>query len=194
MSKGLAAKLRREIERRGFVAPILVRPRGEAYQVVDGEHRFTIARELGHERVPCVVVEMDHDEARMKTLQMNGLRGTNDPEALAALLAELAESSKPEALARRLPFSALEIDQMIELAKADAGKRAGEFASGFRAPAPRLELLVFLASPAQAALVGRALDATGAADRTEALCRLCERFLDGSEGPADEIDEGRSHD
>jgi ParB family chromosome partitioning protein len=115
-------KLRREIQTRGFLAPILVRPHHGRYQVVDGEHRFNIAAELGLPAVPCVVAQLDDTEARIKTLQLNGLRGENDPDRLAELIAELSRTMDHDSLAALLPWSRDEFEQQLALITHDAGQ------------------------------------------------------------------------
>ena len=115
MSEPNAAKLAAEIKKGGIILPIVVRPNGGDYQIVDGEHRWMMADRLNMEKVPCVVVAMDEQEARMKTLQLNRLRGEDDPEMLARLLRDLNTGLGIDALSTRLPFDELEIEQSLEL-------------------------------------------------------------------------------
>ena len=100
------ARLKRELAR-GFLAPLLVRPRGNRFQIIDGEHRFRLARELGCRAVPCVVATLSDQEARLKTLQMNGLRGENapdlDPVAIAGQYARAGAEAKKIVAGFKLP-------------------------------------------------------------------------------------------
>jgi ParB/RepB/Spo0J family partition protein len=175
-------KLRDEIQRRGFTAPILVRPHNGRFEIVDGEHRFRIARELGLKRLPCVALALSDTEARLKTLQMNGFRGENEPDRLAALLSELGRELEPEALARLLPWSAFELEELISLAdqeKVDAAVRA--IAVAPPVPVPQVELFTAVVSPAQLEIIEAALARARRNLKTaapgEALAEVCETYL-----------------
>jgi len=73
------AEHKAEVERLGRIPkPIVVHPGDDgAYVIIDGEHSWNIARELGYEEVPCEVVEVDEFEARMQTFKRNQ-GGRND--------------------------------------------------------------------------------------------------------------------
>jgi ParB/RepB/Spo0J family partition protein len=56
--------------------PIVVRKMfDEGYEIVDGEHRWTIAKELGWEKISVVVREADDLQARAFCVSYNKLRG-----------------------------------------------------------------------------------------------------------------------
>lgn len=59
------------IERVGFVAPVVVVERGDAtgYWIIDGQHRFLAATELGLKQLPAVIVPKDMAR-RMLTLNV----------------------------------------------------------------------------------------------------------------------------
>jgi len=172
-------KLLSEIKEKGFMAPLLVRPRQDGHQIVDGEHRYMIAVELGLSSVPCVVSEMDDREARLKTLQLNGLRGENDPDKLARLLKELAEDMDVREMAAGLPWTEVEIDQMLAMVTEEAGEKVKEARSAFHDDG--LELFVAVVDAAQKSIIREALDRTatetGAENDGEALAVLCTRAL-----------------
>ena len=55
------AKLRSEIADRGMCEPILIRKRGDdGYEIIDGEHRWQICKELGWQEIPTVLHEFRH--------------------------------------------------------------------------------------------------------------------------------------
>lgn len=114
--------LRAEIEARGFVQPVLVRPvepssaaPAIAYQIVDGEHRWMALQELGSETCPCVVINADETEAQVRSLIMNGIRGNFVPIRMAHLLADLAERIPPEELQDRLALDRGEMRDLLDL-------------------------------------------------------------------------------
>jgi ParB/RepB/Spo0J family partition protein len=179
MGPGLRAKLARELGERGFAAPIVVRPQGEDFEIVDGEHRWRVARELGLREVPCVIAAAGDTEARIKTLQFNGLRGENDSEELAALLAELAEDLTLEELAEQLPWTVDEVRQLAELAKREELDGEALFRLGPEFSAPEDELFSVVVTRPEAREIRAAVAAArepGASDGS-ALAAVCREFL-----------------
>jgi len=65
-----------------FVDPVLVTKFKDEYdekiryRVVDGEHRFRAACDLGHKKVPIIVVDYDESTAKKQTIRMNKIRGS----------------------------------------------------------------------------------------------------------------------
>jgi ParB family transcriptional regulator, chromosome partitioning protein len=115
MGSELLAKLTSEIRRKRMILPLVTRPVDNFFQIIDGEHRWQAAVSIGMQSLPCIVVEMDEAEARLKTLQLNRLRGEDEPELLARLLRELNIEMGIEQLANRLPYDRIEIEQSLEL-------------------------------------------------------------------------------
>ena len=56
MSVKMRQILTDNLSRIGMVDPILVAIDKDRYRIVDGEHRYRIAVELGYEEVPCVIL------------------------------------------------------------------------------------------------------------------------------------------
>lgn len=109
-------KLVAYLEREGFVVPIVVRPgkRGR-YQIIDGEHRYRAAKELGLPAVPCEVVDLDDRRAKILTINLNRLRGEHAPAPTAALLHDLSMSLSAEDIASQTPYSRPEIEDYLAL-------------------------------------------------------------------------------
>ena len=88
-------KLKQEYERVGYLQPVLVRPveedGEERYEIVDGEHRWRAARQKGVEEINVVVKEMSDEDAKATTLNMNDVKGSDNPIRLAELLKDLQE-------------------------------------------------------------------------------------------------------
>lgn len=85
--------LKESMRRDGFVAPILVRPlKGGKFEVISGNHRFMAAVELGIEKIPCVVSDMDDRAAKRLAVNLNTIHGNPNAELLAPFLAEMDES------------------------------------------------------------------------------------------------------
>ena len=81
--------LKDEIQRVGFIDPILARKEGESLIVIDGEHRLKASQELGLKEVPVVIVEMDEDTAKIQTVNSNLIKGEFNPVKFAKLLKDL---------------------------------------------------------------------------------------------------------
>jgi ParB-like chromosome segregation protein Spo0J len=70
----------------GFTTPILCLPDGT---IVDGEHRWRAAQELGFKQVPVVKVSMGDAQRKIATMRHNRARGQDDTAAVAALMLDL---------------------------------------------------------------------------------------------------------
>lgn len=59
------------IEQVGLIEPIIVRPKGNAYEVVVGERRYRAAQQAGLEKVPVIIKEYTDDEVMELNLVEN---------------------------------------------------------------------------------------------------------------------------
>jgi ParB/RepB/Spo0J family partition protein len=57
----------------GILQPILVRPRGDKFEVVEGTHRWSAAKECKLATVPCLIQELTDDEVLSIQLQANAV-------------------------------------------------------------------------------------------------------------------------
>ena len=123
MTPEIRRKLKLDLERHGFVAPIVVRHLGgERYQIINGEHRWQIAKELNYTSIPCVILDkLDDRRARILTVNLNELGGDPVPALLAKLLHELEEQTPLSELAVMLPYDEAQIRDTLELLKLPEG-------------------------------------------------------------------------
>ena len=189
-------KLVESIRDRGIMEPLKVMPdpccaiaRGGdgntedlRYLLIDGYHRWLAAEELGLMELPCEVWEISLEEAKIRGLQLNYLRGQPVPQRLAALLHDLNATFAVEDLANLLPWSAGEIEQAIDLLRLppDLQERlAGEAAEqAATAPVPVTVVLVGAEYDRFEAAMGKAKDAMGRnARRGQCLARICDDYL-----------------
>jgi len=117
----IMAKLRQEIAQKGLCEPIIVRKRGDGYSIIDGEHRWQLCKELGLQEIPCIIQDYDDKEAKIKTLQLNYMRGSAVPIKLAYLIHDLNKEIKLEDLAKRLPYEEIQLMDSLELLKLPEG-------------------------------------------------------------------------
>ena len=62
------------IIRDGILVSLTVREREGYYELVDGERRLRLAKELGYTTVPCDIIDIDDDTARRMVWKVNTLR------------------------------------------------------------------------------------------------------------------------
>ena len=116
-SKEIFDKLKEVITKVGFVDSVLVRRiKGGVYEILDGEHRWRAATELGFKTVQCDVMdgEVDDSLARTLTLVMNNTRGEDDVIKRAQVLKEISEGQLG-----LLPFNREQIDEELKLLSFD---------------------------------------------------------------------------
>ena len=182
------AKLRAEIAQNGLTVPITVRKGDNGYEVVDGEHRWRICRDLGFKEIPCIIQEFDDNEAKIKTLQLNYMRGYAVPVKLASLIHDLSKEIKLEDLAKRLPYEEVQMMDALELLKLpeDFGKAIEEQAMKEEEELPAL--ITFVVYKQQLEVIEQALKiATESLPREAknlkalALEKICAQFIAGQE-------------
>ena len=88
------------------------------FMVVDGEHRWKAARELGYADVPCVVTYMTDAQMRIATLRHNRARGTEDIALTAEVLRDLEKLGALDHAADSLQMDDVEIQKLLSEATA----------------------------------------------------------------------------
>jgi ParB/RepB/Spo0J family partition protein len=71
--------------------PVVVRLNGDGYTIVDGEHGWRAANDVGLSEVPCEVVDADDFEAMRQTYKRNQ-HGTHDPLLLGCMFRRMMEA------------------------------------------------------------------------------------------------------
>lgn len=108
------------IEKFGFIDPITARAhpkRKGKLEIVDGEHRWRVAKLLDFKEVPVVELELDDIAARKLTIILNETRGSADVVELSELLSHLDEQiGDLEELVKGMPFSTGEVEELLEMA------------------------------------------------------------------------------
>jgi ParB family chromosome partitioning protein len=127
MSAPVFEKEKESINRFGMIDPVLVRPLpgGEdSYQIIDGEHRWRACKDLGHEEIPVVIIDVDEPTAKRLTITMNELRGDADPILLSEMLANLKKELDVEDLLSTMPYTADQLENIIDVASIDLDELA----------------------------------------------------------------------
>ncbi len=114
---GDLSELMASILEQGILEPLLVRQRGERFQIVAGERRYQAAVQVGLRELPVVVREVDDAEvvelALIENLQRKDLTPFEEAEALHGLAARCGYTH--EDLARRLGKSRTSVTESLAL-------------------------------------------------------------------------------
>lgn len=97
------------------IQPLVVRPVGEKFQIIDGYHRYCWADEMGLPAVSAVVVEVSDFDAKKLTQILNRTRGEDNPVFLKKLLDSLLAEGTPDEVIEGLPFASEgELNHVLE--------------------------------------------------------------------------------
>jgi ParB family chromosome partitioning protein len=66
----------------GILQPIVVRPNGEQFEILIGRRRYLSAKQQGLDEIPCIVKDLDEDEAIDASISENIFRKKVDPVTL----------------------------------------------------------------------------------------------------------------
>jgi ParB family chromosome partitioning protein len=115
---GDLSELIASIAEKGIIEPLVVRQRGERYQIVAGERRYQASVQAGLRELPVVVRDVDDTEvielALIENLQRKDLTPFEEAEALQGLAERCGYTH--EDLARRLGKSRTSITESLTLA------------------------------------------------------------------------------
>jgi len=183
-------KLRGNIAMFGIRQPIIARKNPDkegTYVIVDGEHRWSIAKELGLKIVPVVVEELSREEAMLETISMNKFRGENDSMKLGKVLKELRGHFTDSILLERLGYTEEELDSFIELVDFDFNSLStseddlSDFDEKDDTPIQMVNDFVVPVTLHQLDMIETALKVMQRADenfdRPKALYAICDKYL-----------------
>ena len=122
---GDLTELMSSISEKGVIEPLVVRQRGERYQIVAGERRYQAAVRVGLRELPVVIREVDDTEiievALVENIQRKDLGPFEEAEAMASLASRCGYTH--EDLARRLGKSRTTITESLALSEMPAEVR-----------------------------------------------------------------------
>jgi len=87
---GNIQELMSSIKSKGVLEPILVRPRGDRYEIIAGERRFMASKNVGLKEIPCIEMNVSDNEAMeislVENLQRKDLDVFEEADGLNALM------------------------------------------------------------------------------------------------------------
>lgn len=183
MDEAMFKKELTSIRKFGFVDPLTIRElpnadgHGFSYQIIDGEHRWKAASQLGYTELPCwnlgAIPDADAEEL---TIVLNETRGKSNEERLKLVLEDLVAKRGDESVVREImPFSRARFDEIMGKMSVDwdaLERRRVAFDAG-----GRWKELVFRMPQDAAKVVQEAIDAVketeGFDDDWKALEMIC---------------------
>ena len=179
MSEEMYHKLKEYIKREGLVEPIVVRPKGDGYQILGGYHRWKIARELGYETVPCAVVELDDRRAKILSVNLNEMKGRSVSVLLSELVHDLSQELTLEDLESQLPYSEAELKDVLEIMKIPDGLEAYLDEQVEKAERERPHILSFVVDDVETVekAIEKASQANGGLTRGKALVEIARAYV-----------------
>lgn len=178
-------QLKREIERVGFINPIICRREKKKLIILGGAHRKKAAIELNIEKVPVVVVDVSKKEALNQLINLNGIHGEPDRQKLEELYQKLLTESEMN----------LEEIQNIFLPEESILKKLQQIEEEEKKKLKNVDFLAKNDSPivlnlsylgAEKKLIKEAFILTGVKDERLAVLELAKFFLENYGGNKDD--------
>ena len=113
MAKEKFASLKEGLKRFGYLQPILIDSNGT---IIDGEHRYRACKEIGLDRIQCVIfedLESVEEYKKLLTIALNNIHGQNDEDKFAELIRCLSESYETDFIARMSGFDTDYLDDVL---------------------------------------------------------------------------------
>jgi len=107
------------IKSKGILEPIIVRPKGDEYEIISGERRYRAAIKAGLKEVPCIEMDVDDKESLEISLIENLHRKDLDPFEEAEGLRALVEvyGYTHQDIANKIGKSRISITETLSLTK-----------------------------------------------------------------------------
>jgi ParB family chromosome partitioning protein len=185
VNSAMMQRLRVSIGKYGLVQNLVVRKMADDYEVLSGNHRLRLLRELLRKTVPCVVVEVDDAHARLLAQALNHIHGDDDLGLRAELIREVLQVLPEEEVLAVLPDT---MDGLKGMANLGPEIMAGYLQNWEKARAVRLRNLLFKLTQKQLQSVEKAVDqmlpearrqqGVNPNARGTALYLICKSFMD----------------
>jgi ParB family chromosome partitioning protein len=165
---------------------LVVRPvANNRYEVLSGNQRLKVLKEMGISPIPCVIVQLNDADAALLAQALNHIHGEDDLGLRAATIQKILESISPEDVLSVLPDTAIGLKSLASLGQ----QSPEEYLTHWQQEQPaRLKHLQFQLTGDQLGVVEAALQQllpqakTGHFNnpnpRSNALFLLCKSFIE----------------
>jgi len=152
----MLARLRESVRRYGLVENLVVRRVcDDRYEVLSGNQRLGLLKEMRLLPAPCVVVDLDDSHARLLAQALNHIHGEDDLGLRAELLRKVMETVTGKEIAAILPET---VGSLKAIALMGQETIAAYLQNWQQARAVRLKHLQFQLTPSQLEVVEKALE------------------------------------
>ena len=129
MDEPMHGRLVASLGRYGLVQPLLVRRQGDRFETIAGAQRLGVLRARGEATAPCIVLDdLSDADARLLSVALNRIGGSDDPNALGAIAREALAVLPAEVVQALLPQSLDHLRGLADLPRiaAEAPQRLAE--------------------------------------------------------------------
>ncbi len=115
--------LKRDLLEKGVegIPPILVTPRNDGFMIVDGEHRWRAALELGFDTIRAEIVQLSDEDAKVECFKRNYQRGKIDYLKAAELFSmDKGFGLTVREIAKKYNLSTYMVDYILQLTRLSA--------------------------------------------------------------------------
>ena len=152
----MLTRLKVSLSRFGVLENLVVRHIPDGYfEVVGGNHRLRLLKDLAYSTAPCVVIHLEDAGARLLAQALNRIEGTDDLALKAELVSEVLKRIPQEDVVRLLPETAASLQSLAALGEADLSLHLEAWERG---RAARLNHMIFQLTQSQLQVVEEALD------------------------------------
>ena len=128
MSKPQMEALKASIKRYGFIIPIIT---NKDLLIADGEQRWTVAKELGLEKIPVIRLPLQDVDRRTLRQVLNKLKGQHDHKLDALEFQRIIQAGGKDDLKALLAITDSSIDVMLKRLQEEDGQSLGAFEPTF---------------------------------------------------------------
>lgn len=100
-------KIKKSLQEFGYVDPVIVNKLDNT--IIGGHQRVKVLKDLGHEEIQCIMIEIDKDKEKALNIALNKITGEWDQQKLQVLLQELTQIG----IADLTGFDIAELSQIV---------------------------------------------------------------------------------
>ncbi len=186
MDQSMLNRLKKSLSLYGLVQPLVVRPsQGSRFEVLSGNQRLRAILQAGFNTAPCVVVNLNDQEAMLLAQALNGIHGEDDLALKGQLLKQIMSTIPEDKVLSILPES---VESLKALSSIGQEELAQHLQAWQKAQAARLKHMQLQFTSKQLETVEEALNQMmpSAKDasfgnpnaRANAMFLLCQLYLD----------------